>query len=266
MVCSARLLNWVCVPLLCCGVSLPGALAAQPLANDSRWDEERWGHVSTPELTVLGFATAGALASAVFSEPRSEGWRGGILLDEPVRDALRLNADSDRSIASGVSDVLLWSLVAWPVVDSLALLTLDRDPEAASQTMAINGLAYATTLLATGLAKNLAGRERPFGRLCDRDQPSRECRSSNRYRSFFSGHAALSFTGASLVCAHHGALEFYGGAADAVACGSALALASVTGLLRVLADRHYLSDVLVGALVGVLGGFVLPQLAHYQRP
>jgi membrane-associated phospholipid phosphatase len=44
--------------------------------------------------------------------------------------------------------------------------------------------------------------------------------------------------------------------------GSGLLLASTIGYLRIAADKHYLSDVLVGASVGSLVGFAVPFFFH----
>jgi membrane-associated phospholipid phosphatase len=43
-----------------------------------------------------------------------------------------------------------------------------------------------------------------------------------------------------------------------------LTLAAATGYFRVAADRHYLSDVLVGGGLGSLIGFVNPFFVHRQ--
>jgi hypothetical protein len=44
----------------------------------------------------------------------------------------------------------------------------------------------------------------------------------------------------------------------------ALLLASATGVLRIAADDHYASDVIVGALVGIAAGYLFPKLAYYR--
>ena len=41
-----------------------------------------------------------------------------------------------------------------------------------------------------------------------------------------------------------------------------LPLAAAVGVMRMGADKHYLSDVLVGAAVGSAFGFALPRLFH----
>jgi hypothetical protein len=44
-----------------------------------------------------------------------------------------------------------------------------------------------------------------------------------------------------------------------------LSLAAATGYLRIAADSHYFSDVLVGAAVGTAVGLLVPHLLHKER-
>src|SRR5256885_4524948 len=78
----------------------------------------------------------------------------------------------------------------------------------------------------------------------------------DRNTSFFSGHTSFAFTSATLLCFQHGRLNLYG-AADGVVCPAALAVASLTGLLRIGADRHWATDVLTGAALGAAAGTVV---------
>jgi hypothetical protein len=64
---------------------------------------------------------------------------------------------------------------------------------------------------------------------------------------------------------HHELLPIYdGGLWDDVACASSLTLAFATGILRVVGDRHYASDVMFGAIAGFSLGYLYPWLFHYQ--
>jgi membrane-associated phospholipid phosphatase len=42
------------------------------------------------------------------------------------------------------------------------------------------------------------------------------------------------------------------------------AATAATGVTRIVADRHYASDVVVGAAIGFAGGYGLPWLLHYR--
>jgi membrane-associated phospholipid phosphatase len=41
-------------------------------------------------------------------------------------------------------------------------------------------------------------------------------------------------------------------------------MASATGLFRVIGDRHYTTDVLIGAAIGFSIGYIYPWLLHYR--
>src|SRR5207237_1644242 len=64
------------------------------------------------------------------------------------------------------------------------------------------------------------------------------------------GPTATSLTGAAGLRGQPARLEIYGGVADKLVCPIALVVAATTGLLRIVSDRHYASDVLAGAVVG----------------
>jgi membrane-associated phospholipid phosphatase len=44
--------------------------------------------------------------------------------------------------------------------------------------------------------------------------------------------------------------------------GVGMTVAGATGYLRIAGDKHYLTDVLVGAATGVAAGIALPRLMH----
>jgi len=72
------------------------------------------------------------------------------------------------------------------------------------------------------------------------------------------------FTAAGLSCAHHTHLPIYGTRlADALACARDLTLAAADAILRIMGDRHYLTDVLAGGSIGFAFGYGLPVVLHY---
>src|SRR5262249_20350757 len=101
------------------------------------------------------------------------------------------------------------------------------------------------------------GRARPMAAECDRD-PSydRRCGDTGKLNaSNLSGHTALAFTGAGLTCVHHLHLPLYGGgAADVMACVASTIVATSSGVLGVLPDHHYATDVILGAALGLASG------------
>lgn len=93
----------------------------------------------------------------------------------------------------------------------------------------------ASSVAVNQAVKHLVGRMRPDG-------------SENV--SFYSGHTSTAFAAASATCLKK---------ADAL-CYSSLALAASVGYLRMAANKHWLSDVVVGAGVGYAFGRYIPTL------
>lgn len=108
------------------------------------------------------------------------------------------------------------------------------------------------------VVKFTLGRERPFvhharvagvARAVDTDDNA----------SLFSGHTGLAFAVATSagVVAHT-----RGYRAEPAIWAGGYALAAATGYLRIAADKHWTSDVVIGALVGVGVGLAIPLLVH----
>lgn len=227
-----------------------------------------WPHFDTTDYVITG--AAAAIGGASYALQLSSGRRASVLLDDQARDQLRLPRLNQRFLARDVSDVLLSLMTAYPIlVDALVISWWHRaSPEAAAEMVLIDAQAVALTVALQGMSAALVGRERPYGDACGNELPeaTRDCEGYNRYRSFFSGHTALSFTVAGLVCSHHANLPINGDPiSDLVPCVGALAAATAVGTLRMAGDMHYLSDVLVGAAIGALSGFGVPWLFHYRH-
>jgi membrane-associated phospholipid phosphatase len=256
------------------GTTLP--VAGPPLATGLpgrhqgtrlSWDPA-FNRVDTPELILTGAAVGVALAANILP-PRETGWKGGVLFDDDVRRALRLSDYQVRLNARDMSDVGLALITAFPViVDSLIVAYWYRgSDDVALQMTLIDAEAFAITAALQGAATYLGGRARPYSDDCGGEVPEKniDCQSHGRYRSFFSGHTAHSFTSASLMCAHHMSLSLFESGADAVTCVSGFVAAGAIGTLRIAGDMHYASDVATGALVGTAVGLGVPLLHHYKR-
>lgn len=187
------------------------------------------------------------------------------LMDRELRSALVPESLGLRRKYGQISDIGYKALVFAPyAIDVSLVLAVHRNPEVAAQLFLIDfevlTLAAATQLLVS----RLVGRERPYVR--DVCKPGEEC-GGGPYRSLLSGHTMASFTAAGLMCAHHEMLPIFGGGApDTWACVWAVSVASVTGFLRIPADEHWTSDVLMGAAVGWAYGYWLPKLLHFRKP
>jgi membrane-associated phospholipid phosphatase len=255
----------------------PPIVAITPLVDVASPDRPRaaaWepDYLADPGLAdwlTIGAGASLALGTAVAS-PQPKHWRGGALFDEGVRDALRLKTLDGRYRIRDASDVSLSLEVTWPFfVDALVTAWYVRGDAALARRMAIvDAEAIAIVAGVQGAATTVASRERPYGRDCGGTLPnaSVDCSGNVRYRSFFSGHSALSFASASLVCVHHLEAGLLGGPWDAVSCVGAYGVAAMTGTFRIMGDMHYATDVLTGALFGSAIGLGVPLLhAHRGR-
>lgn len=227
--------------------------------------------------TAVGAALGATLLGAAYlpyPEHPAAQWRGGVLFDDGARGALRLGTPGDRQLASITSDVLVSSLILAPVlIDALLVAWLVQgDPELMGRMLLMNLQAHAVAQGLTTLFKHAVGRERPAARACREElvtqasDPLCESRPDPDipHASFFSGHASLAFTSAALICLQHTELGLYGPEGDAAMCATGLALATGVGMLRIAADKHYASDVLLGAAVGMLSGWLVPWLLHFD--
>lgn len=232
-----------------------------------RWQSD-WRRVGPTEYVVTGALTAGILSVMFWVPPAEEpAWRRPRFIDWDTRNLLRIESRSGRAAAGTVSDALVLASVLQPVVvDSLIVAGwADRSGDVAHQTEIINLQSLTITQFVNVTAKRVFARERPYVSGCvDDEDYSDSCDDVDRYRSYYSGHSAVSATGAGLVCAHHTHLALYGGSPyDGIACASAVGVTLVTGALRIAADRHWATDVLSGHLLGFAAGYLLPTLVYY---
>lgn len=219
-----------------------------------------------PFETTHYVLTAGLLATGVGFElglrPTESHWQGGALFDDSARSFVRLRSDEARQNAGTASDVIILGLLAMPLADA-AVVAARGDGALAWKMFMIDAESFAMSATVLALTRNLVGRERPYVQDCDSDAAHHGCGTDDARRSFMSGHTAMAFTAAGLICTHHSELDIYGGAADTATCVLATSAAAAVGALRMMADNHYATDVLAGAAVGAFSGFILPRLLHY---
>jgi membrane-associated phospholipid phosphatase len=227
-------------------VLLALTLTSATAAADPRPPERTRLHLAL----VLGGTAVYVSTETVFKEalaPDHCRWCSRNGLDERVADAV---AWGDPELASSFSDVLAYA--ATPLASGGLLAVAGRgDDRWLADGLAVAESAVASALV-TQLVKVSAGRRRAFV-----EQGSMPTVEDNL--SFFSGHTSLAFavaTSAGTVASLRG---------DRLApwiWGSGLALASTVGYLRLAADRHWLTDVAAGAVVGSAIGVAVPRLFH----
>jgi membrane-associated phospholipid phosphatase len=164
------------------------------------------------------------------------------------------------SRARTASDIL--GVVAIPAlalaVPNVTLIGSDPDwGDVLDVTLPVVETVFAAQVV-TYFAKNAIGRQRPYAHF-DGVRPSAETHEDNL--SHPSGHTSLSFafaTSAGMVARMRGVK------AEPVIWGVGMTLAATTGYLRIAGDMHYLSDVVVGAAIGIGAGLTLPRLIEHD--
>lgn len=233
-----------------------------------RWSDD-WARVHPASYVVSTVSVATSLFIDELYEPTPRArWIGPILFDSDVRGALAADTDADREAAATLSDILLATLLVWPAVDSIGVVGLgDTNSDVFWQLSMVALEVVATDFVLGTLVKLFVDRQRPHGDRCEPGDDEREPRRCGRRgisRSFYSGHASAAFASAGNVCMSHAYLPIYGSTpADAFACGAAVLTASIVGVLRMVAERHYATDVLGGAIIGLATGLLIPYLLHY---
>ena len=194
-------------------------------------------------------------------------WRGPILFDSAVTSALGERSDSMRETSNLISDIGWYGTMFFPLADTLiTTLIVDTNPYVAWQMTAINLQSMAVNAFLTLTSIRAFGRSRPDYEQCEDEGNCAERGVEIDARSFPSGHTAGAFNGAGLACAHHIHMDLYQSeAADTAACIGALTVASSVGVFRLIADRHWATDILSGAVIGLGAGWLLPWLLHYRH-
>jgi membrane-associated phospholipid phosphatase len=226
-----------------------------------------------PRFRVIEFGvTAALLFELAMLEFRakvrdSPNWTGGVLFDDAIRDGMRLESREGRETAGDIADPITLGLQIYPLVESIVLpLATDRfNVDVATQLTLMNVEVLGAGGFANRFGHKVIGRERPSVAECKKDKNYDKFCKGSRYAGFPSGHTSGAFLGVGMTCAHHMHLPLYGGGApDVAACAATAVLASADGVLRLMGDRHYATDIVAGAAIGFFAGYGIPTLLHYR--
>lgn len=194
-------------------------------------------------------------------------WGAPILFDDAARGAFRGSTPEGRSTAAKLSTVLYWTMLLDPLVMQGPVVPLLRgSSEVAAQVTLINVQSFAFSALMFRLSEVLVARARPYVWDCREKVGSFEqCRERgiNGTNSFLSGHAATAATSAALICTNQLHVDIYGRVGGPIACGVGITIAATVGVLRMVSDNHYATDVIAAWALGAFSGWVLPSLLHY---
>jgi membrane-associated phospholipid phosphatase len=210
-------------------------------------------------VTVGGVAIW--LASEIFKgdlAPSHCRWCDVDSLDAQARNALRWRDTASADAMSNVTGFVVMPLAAV----GLTALSAAHDGVLGHNVVEDTLLIAETSVVAedvTQLAKILFGRERPFVHALPPDQKPLTPQPSDNDLSFFSGHTTGAFALAT-AAGTIGTMRGYRLTPLVWSAGGAVAF--TTAYLRVAADKHWLTDVLVGAVAGAGIGFAVPFFFH----
>jgi len=142
-------------------------------------------------------------------------------VDQYIADQV---AWDNKEVAANISDTLMVGMIGLPYVFTLKG---EDKLEKTATAFFVQGFNW----LLTDNVKMRVKRVRP---------------NQKNDRSFFSGHTSSSFVSAGLMCA----MKEY--------CTESLVAAGLTGYLRMAANMHWASDVIVGAAIGYAQGRYIP--------
>ena len=141
-------------------------------------------------------------------------------------------------------------------------MTIASDaPHKWSRDVPVIAEATAITLSVNAFVKHLTHRSRPAAHFCESEHAVFPCPPDTRL-SFFSGHTSSAFAAA---VAAGTIADFHHLDHRRWIWASGLTFATATGVLRVMSDQHYATDVLTGMAAGGLAGWLIPKLHKPDR-
>jgi len=239
------------IVLLLCFLASPAG--ADPETSEP-WYAGHFGRNRLLHVTITAAFGLGYLASETVFKSRlvaeSCRWCEPPAFDRAVRNAVVWDHPGRADLLSNINVYALSPIVGFG-------LLIASDHDAGWARLLDDTIPVAETIaisqFLTVAIKAAVGRQRPYVRF----GTSSRTATSDDNTSFISGHSVLGFSltaSAGLICHwRHYRTEPY-------VWGAGIALSLSTEYLRMGADKHYLSDVLVGGLVGVASGLLIPRL------
>lgn len=192
--------------------------------------------------------------------PRACRWCATNGLDDGIRNGLVWTGTGTPDALSYVGNIVLSPLASFGLV-GLATLHDKRTDQLLVDALVITESAVLAADL-TQLTKYIVARERPFVHQLPENLKSSTAHWSDNNLSFYSGHTTLAF---SLATAAGTVASMRHYRLAPIILVSGLSIACATAYLRIAADKHYFTDVVVGAVLGSAFGVGVPWLFHRPR-
>jgi membrane-associated phospholipid phosphatase len=236
-----------------CGALVVAASDARAQVHELRWN----GPVDLAVTLVGGVFLLTTYALQPQIAPAHCGWCSTDALDEDARHTLLWR---DPRVANDVSNVTAF---AFAPTAAFGLDALAASHDGARRGFGVDALliteAAILALDVNELTKLVVARERPYVQTVPLDEHGQRRHTDDDDVSFFSGHTTEVFA----LAASTGTvatMRGYRWAPIPWIAGGVLGVG--TGYLRIAADKHWLTDVLVGMIVGVGIGIAVPAIFH----
>ena len=201
-------------------------------------------------LALTGTAlTGGGLLVANKVPPVTEEERLGLTLNQlpSIDRALVFPADS---LIAGISDLISYGQVLVPI----GVAAFGLEPPDAQDVLARHYQVLTITYGTSYLLKAAIWRARPF--LYHANLPEDLARDRTGGNSFPSSHVAIAFASATFISTV--ADEYWDERYTTLLSVGSYAAATMAAILRIAAGRHFVSDVLAGAILGIVVGWAVP--------
>jgi membrane-associated phospholipid phosphatase len=218
----------------------------------------------TTDLAVTGGSIAfwiGTEALKSHLGPSTCRWCNPPGFDSSVRDALRWHDIETANVVSYIVPLGVEPLVLFGM-DALAAARDQAAPGTAWVDVLLISEATSVAMAMNQVVKFAVGRERPFIHALPDADKAHVAHPADNNVSFYSGHSTFAFTMA-VSAGTIASMRRYRMAPCIWATG--LLLAAASAYLRIAADRHYFSDVTVGAVIGSATGALMPRFFHGPR-
>jgi membrane-associated phospholipid phosphatase len=237
---------------------VPKAKNGEPITQELNpyvpWYRGKYGHNRVVHLSLTAGLGVMFLVSETLLKPTLAAgecrWCSPPAFDASVRNALVWH---DTNLANFLSTMDAYVLA--PIVGFGLLIAADSD--ASWSRLIDDTLPVAETIAIsesiTQIIKFSVGRQRPYAHFGNPNAPV----GSDDNTSFLSGHSVLGFSitaSAGLIC------HWRGYWTEPYVWATGIALSLSTEYFRIGADKHYLSDVVAGGVLGIASGLLVPRL------
>ena len=246
--------------------SAPGPRVAAEESEDSNalaWPTQ-YRRVHWSEAVAAPLVIAGSFTLYLAGPTPDQDATAVTAFDRNLGRRLRVTG-SGRGPLQKIGDVGYLGTFAYRIVDDLLIAGAIRGGwDVAWQLLVIDSLSLGLVGATAFVGQVAFGRQRPEYYFCD-EAGGEDCDGgSGENRSFISGHHAIAVAGAALTCMHHARFRIYRTKRSGrAACASHAAVAAMVGVSRLMVEKHWPTDVLLGSAVGMIAGWVVPRLLHY---